>query len=110
MADRPRPSLAITAPKFEPYALAIGQMALAWNELYEVFGTLFTWAIAEDPRRNWQCAQIWAAVTSDRQKRMILDAAINNIGKISTFGSLDWRQILSGYWREQTLLKISATT
>jgi hypothetical protein len=78
--SRPRP-LAITGVKFEPYALAIGQMALAWNELHEALGALFAQALATGLDRGLQCAAIWGAVTSDRQKRQILDATINYMGE-----------------------------
>jgi hypothetical protein len=81
MPDRRPRSLAITGAKFEPYARAIGQMALAWNELHEALGALFTQALAVGIERSFQCAAIWGAVTSDRQKRQILEAAINHVGE-----------------------------
>ena len=73
----------ITSKKFEPYALAIGQMALAWNELHESLGLLFGQALDLKSGRDAgiQCAAVWGSVTSDRQKRLMLDAAINWLGR-----------------------------
>ncbi|HZL60404.1 MAG TPA: hypothetical protein VFC38_11990 [Stellaceae bacterium] len=81
MTERRQRSLAITGVKFEPYALAIGQMALAWNELHEALGILFTKTLASGIESSLLGIAIWGAVTNDRQKRLILGAAINHIGE-----------------------------
>src|SRR6185312_15033919 len=81
MAEKRPRALAITAEKFAPYALAIGQMALAWNELHEALGVLFAKSLVVGQERNLQVAAIWGAVTSDRQKRLLLGASINHIGE-----------------------------
>src|SRR5690349_235351 len=78
--DRPR-GLVITEEKFQPFALAIGQMALAWNELHEALWVLFSQALGQDKDKQFQGLGIWGAITSDRQKRLVLDAAINLIGR-----------------------------
>jgi hypothetical protein len=76
---RPR-GLAITGEKFQPYALAIGQTALAWNELHEALGVLFAQALGVGTERRFMAAAIWGAITNDRQKRVVLETAINLIG------------------------------
>jgi hypothetical protein len=79
MAKKQPRASKITSEKFGPYALAIGQMALTWNELHEALGHLFGEALdlksGHDARI--QCAAVWGSVTNDRQKRLMLDAAIN---------------------------------
>ena len=80
--ERPR-TLAITEEKFLPYALAVGQMALAWNELHEALGILFAWSLRTSKDRTLQAIAIWGAVTSDRQKRQLLEASINYLGEES---------------------------
>ncbi len=79
MANKEPRASKITSEKFKPYALAIGQMALAWNELHEALGHLFGEALdlktGHDARI--QCAAVWGAITSDRQKRLVLDAAMS---------------------------------
>ena len=73
-----------TKAKFRPYTKAIGEFALAWNDLHEVLGDLFVQAIAgeEMPSKphQFQARGLWGCVTSDRQKRVLLDGAINLIG------------------------------
>jgi len=73
-----------TAKKFRPYTQAIGEFALAWNDFHEALGDLFIHAVGgEAPRAgaSMQLTGIWGVITSDRQKRDILEAAINRIGR-----------------------------
>ena len=72
-----------SAATIRPYATAIGELALAWNDLHEAFGLIFVQAASFDIARIRQFIQlqaIWGCVTSDRQKRLMVEAAINWIG------------------------------
>ncbi len=62
-----------TARKFRPYALAIGEATLSWNDLHEELGMLF-WTISGGGFGNLPLG-IWHSITSDRVKRDILMAA-----------------------------------
>jgi hypothetical protein len=69
-----------TKKKFHPYALAIGQFGLAWNDLHEALGLLFVEAThrgASGIASGIRISAVWGSVTSDRQKRLMLEAAIN---------------------------------
>jgi hypothetical protein len=70
--------------KFRPYTRAIGELALAWNDFHERLGHLFVQAIGDPPqgaRAQLQLRAIWGSITSDRQKRTILECAVNWMGK-----------------------------
>lgn len=62
-----------TSKVFRPYALLIGQIALAWNDLLEGLGDLFADIApgAEDLQMN----AIWQSAKADRAKRDMLKAA-----------------------------------
>jgi hypothetical protein len=73
-----------TQAKFRPYAKAIGELALAWNDFHEALGALFIQASWHPPGGSaawFQASAVWGVITSDRQKRTILEAAISGIGK-----------------------------
>jgi len=73
---RPSP---FTKRKFKPYAEAMGQLALAWTDLHEALGDLYFDTLSNhdnDPVRNLQIASSWGALASDRQKRNVLEAAV----------------------------------
>lgn len=61
-------------PPFRPYTIAIGQAALAWNNLNEHLGNLF-WVITGGSPQNWQALEIWQSLPADRPKREMLKAA-----------------------------------
>lgn len=63
-----------TEKKFRPYALAIGQTALAWNDLYEALASLF--AIMNGGGNLEKHNAIWNSQTMDRPKRLLLAATI----------------------------------
>jgi hypothetical protein len=67
--------------KFQPYAVAIGQMNMAWNDFHEVLGSLFMEIMAErasNPdlkqvvRGLFRSRIIWGQISSDRQKRLLV--------------------------------------
>jgi hypothetical protein len=63
-----------TVKQFLPYALAIGQLALAWNSLHEALAHLFWTALGG----GWKGLPVgvWNAAEFDRPKRKMLRAAI----------------------------------
>jgi hypothetical protein len=73
-----------TSRKFKPYALASGQLNLAWNDLHEVLGEIFVDAMAlrhKNVGLRVKLAVSWGVVASDRQRRVLLKATINRIGR-----------------------------
>jgi len=60
-------------PAFDPYALAIGRLALAWNNLHERLAALF-WTILGAGVMNQPIA-IWKSANFDRPRREMLKAA-----------------------------------
>lgn len=65
-----------TARHFRPYALVIGQAALAWNHLHETLGQLF----ADIPFNGQLVANaVWQSSVVDRAKRNMLEAAIKEM-------------------------------
>jgi hypothetical protein len=67
------PSVPVTHPAFRPYALALGQLALAWNDLHLSLEMLFC-TVTGGGFVNPVLA-IWNALKSDRSQREILLAA-----------------------------------
>jgi hypothetical protein len=66
-----------TARAFLPYVTALGQVALAWNDLQESFADLFwTSTLRERPQGgdsiDYTSLRIWHSLRSDRQQRGIL--------------------------------------
>jgi hypothetical protein len=72
-ARRPR----FTESPFEPYAKAIGQLQLAWNDLHERLATLFVSAMGG----GWvnRPLAVWHEHRSDGGKRAMLRAAISHL-------------------------------
>jgi hypothetical protein len=71
-----------TSAEFKPYVVALGQLALAWNDLQESLAALF-WTLANPPpqpgdRVNYIPLRIWASIKSDRIQREILRTVINH--------------------------------
>jgi hypothetical protein len=71
-----------TSAEFKPYVVALGQLALAWNDLQESLAALF-WTLANPPpqpgdRVNYIPLRIWASIKSDRIQREILKTVINH--------------------------------
>jgi hypothetical protein len=84
MATRKYASQRYTSPEFKPYALAVGQLNLAWNDLQESLAGLFwtTMLYAQPPRagdvENYAPLWVWHAIKSDRSQREMLKAAIEH--------------------------------
>jgi hypothetical protein len=60
-------------PEFEPYALAIGRLALAWNDLHERLAHLF-WILMGAGFADRPIA-LWNSANFDRPRREMLKAA-----------------------------------
>jgi hypothetical protein len=78
MARTKRPAYAgpsYMSPQFRPYALALGQLALAWNEFHEMLSLLFCTTMGGG--NSGQFLAIWHALKSDRSQRDILLVAAN---------------------------------
>src|SRR5690348_3515377 len=58
---------------FDPYALAIGQAVLAWNDLHRWLGCLLQSILY--PRQGEPMHVLWNAMTQDRAAREMLRAA-----------------------------------
>lgn len=66
-----------------PYAVAIGQLALSWNDLHEAFGLIFLQAVTFDVANMRQYTQLqatWGVIQNDRLKRDMAAKAINWVG------------------------------
>jgi hypothetical protein len=79
---RLRTSQRYTAPEFKPYVAALGQLALAWNDLQESCAALF-WTVMSPPPQegdfvNYTPLLVWHSVRSDRSQREMLRAAALN--------------------------------
>jgi hypothetical protein len=99
--DTPEGPHRFTERDFEPYALAIGQFCLAWNDLHERLGMLFSLLCAgkhSQPRRWTKAtvgkysryinsfsvhAAIWHSGHYDRPKRDMLRALIGGLQETS---------------------------
>ena len=58
---------------FQPYAKAIGQVVLAWNDLHESIGYLFACILGEDAYD--MAGEVWYTCNQDRAARQMLRAA-----------------------------------
>jgi hypothetical protein len=63
-----------TEVPFRPYVIAVGQTALAWNDLHEYLGRFFgMFSIGKTRAIN---VAVWQSQRVDRNKRQMLDAAV----------------------------------
>jgi len=62
-----------TAKSFRPYAEAIGQVALTWNDLHETLGILFTEVAFEG---SLAAQDAWQSLIVDRAKREMLKSVL----------------------------------
>lgn len=69
----------ITHKSFRPYATAIGQAALAWNELQETLGNLFNIVVSKEADGLGIALTLWHAIDSDRAQRKMLKDALERI-------------------------------
>jgi hypothetical protein len=78
---RRRYSQRYTSAEFKPYVVALGQLALVWNDLQESLGALF-WTLMNVPPQagdfvNYLPLRVWGAIKSDRSQWDMLKAAVN---------------------------------
>jgi hypothetical protein len=77
-----------TSKEFAPYATALGQVAMAWNDLQENLKGLF-WTLSmngppqEGDSINYAPLFVWGSLQSDRQQRGLLKALVKH-------SSVDW--------------------
>lgn len=75
--------------EFEPYVIAIGQLALAWNDLQDFCGYMFSvFSVPFVPGGDFfdeSALHIWSSIKSDRSQRDMLKALANHL-------SDDWRR------------------
>ena len=71
-----------TSPEFKPYVTALGQLALAWNDLQESLKALFWTLMNPRPQAGDSVTHtplwVWSSIKSDRSQREMLKAAINH--------------------------------
>jgi hypothetical protein len=77
-----RASQRYTTKEFRPYVIALGRLALAWNDLQESLAALF-WTLsnfAPEPGGavNYNPLWIWASLKSDRAQREMLKSVIEH--------------------------------
>lgn len=76
-----------TGIEYKPYALAIGQLSLAWNDLHEALALLFIELLANG--LVYPAQDIWNAQNFDRPKRTLIRAVIKtNRYKLPNFTDL----------------------
>ena len=68
-----------TEEYFAPYAAAIGQLLLAWNDLHERLGTLFATLLGEDS--IGRSLILWHSVRNDIGKRRLLRATLGTLSE-----------------------------
>jgi|SRR6185437_10891481 len=80
-SKRPRGSQRYTAQVFRPYVSALGQLALAWNDLQESLASLFWTTMSKGiplagDKVDFAALFVWHAVKSDRYQKDMLRAAV----------------------------------
>jgi hypothetical protein len=63
-----------TGRNYRPYVIALGQLALAWNDLHEDIALLFIELLANG--RAYPATDIWNSANFDRPRRAMLKAVI----------------------------------
>lgn len=77
-----------TEERFQPYALAMGQATLAWNDLHEHMGRLFSMVVVTTGTDRNQALAIWQTLLADRAKREILRAACASLPSLEPWPRL----------------------
>src|SRR5579863_6520290 len=90
-----RPSQRYTSAEFLPYVRALGQIALAWNDLQESFADIYwTLHLCGPPQPgdliDYTPLRLWHGIASDRQQRKQLRTLMKN---------------LPGIWQRSTLFE-----
>jgi len=68
------PSLPFTDKAFRPYALALGEIALAWNDLHVSLSFVFCSILGVGNFNIGPFQAIWQKITNDRMQRNVLVA------------------------------------
>jgi hypothetical protein len=95
-----------TEKVFAPYTTGIGQVALAWNDLMDELGGLFTTLIPTGGDDFLILEKIWNVPKADRQKRDLLDAVVNyavaydfNLPRASKLARISKSILSPQHWR-----------
>jgi hypothetical protein len=76
MSKLKKPSISAVRRQMKPYALAIGELTLAWNQLQERLAMLF-WNAINIPHGD-VALSMWNIVRSDMVQRELLKAAVKS--------------------------------
>ena len=68
------PSVPFTHKAFRPYALALGEIALAWNDLHVSLSFVFSSLLSVGNLNVGRSQAIWQQITNDRMQRNVLVA------------------------------------
>jgi hypothetical protein len=79
LSMRKRRSKRYSGREFRPYVMALGQLALAWNEMQEMLAVLFWTAMGMGP--GAPTLAVWHAIKSDRSQRTMLRAALGTLSE-----------------------------
>jgi len=91
---------------FAPYVSALGQLALAWNDLHEALAGLF-WTLMNGPPQEGTVVDrtpihIWHSLRSDLAQREMLKAAV-------THSITDWGENRKEWFKEDVLWVLDKT-
>jgi len=78
-SKRKRSAKLYTRPEFRPYVTALGQLALAWNDLQEMLAVMF-WTVMGTGERGLPLV-VWYSLRSDRSQRDMLRAAVKALAE-----------------------------
>ncbi len=78
-----RGSQRYTSKEFLPYATALGQLTLAWNDLQESLAALFWKSMMPGPPQagdfvSYTALWVWRSIKTDRMQRDMLKAAVDH--------------------------------
>jgi hypothetical protein len=70
MADKENPAQRYDTREFRPYVIALGQLALAWNEMQDTLAEFFSTLMMDGPPRegdfvNNSALRAWNSLRSD---------------------------------------------
>ena len=88
------PSLPFTDGAFRPYALALGEIALAWNDLHVSLSFVFCGILSVGNFNFGPFQAVWQQITNDRMQRNALVAVAKEatlaLGSREQFEGIKW--------------------
>jgi hypothetical protein len=82
-----------THKSFRPYAITIGQAALAWNGLHEAYRGLFCAVLNADSSTTPIINSVWYSIPSDRSQRQMVEAAATTSHEAGELSSTAFKKI-----------------